>query len=202
VSALPSEVDAWLQRSAPDKEPLKIHMTQVRALKVLVDALVTGHRDLLATLSATAPDFSIRALKITRDLIRTQRIWAFFRSQLSLRFSNLATAILNEEAWPGSNYGSRVDCSAPAERENITTTGRPPNSTAHFGATSAAAAIVAGAALLLQSMHRHRHGRFLPCREIRQAFTMHGRQPGTKGARNAPPTPDLFMAARALRLLP
>ena len=87
VSALPTEVDAWITRSAPDKEPLKIHMTQVRALKVLIDALVKGQTTLLKALSAGDPDFPTRALRITRDLIRTQRIWAFFRSQLSLRFS-------------------------------------------------------------------------------------------------------------------
>ena len=86
VSALPDEVDAWIERSGP-QAALKIHNTQIRALGLLIAALVKKQQDLLATLAADAPDFSNKALQIVRDLIRTQRIWGFFRAQLSLRFS-------------------------------------------------------------------------------------------------------------------
>ena len=66
---------------------------------------------------------------------------------------------------PGSNWGSRVDCYAYAE--NVVTAGETPNPGGllggtgpndsyrrDFGGTSAAAAIVAGAALLVQGMHK------------------------------------------------
>ncbi|MEA2233250.1 MAG: serine protease [Solirubrobacteraceae bacterium] len=56
-----------------------------------------------------------------------------------------------------SNYGSRIDCYAWGE--NVTTSGYdgPSPDTAYtlgFGGTSSAAAIIAGAAVLTQSMHR------------------------------------------------
>jgi hypothetical protein len=86
VFALPTELDAWIARSVPT-EPLKIHMTQVRALKILIDGLVAAQIALVDRLSGDAPDFASRALRITRELIRAQRIWDFFRTQLSLRFS-------------------------------------------------------------------------------------------------------------------
>lgn len=57
-----------------------------------------------------------------------------------------------------SNHGSRIDCFAWGERVYTTGDGRngdePGDFTAEFGGTSAAAAMVAGAALLLQSIAR------------------------------------------------
>jgi hypothetical protein len=86
VSALPTEVDAWIKRSAP-AEPLKIHMTQIVALQSLITGLVDPQLTAAKNLSGKAADFPVRALDVIREVIRAQRIWDFFRSQLSLRFS-------------------------------------------------------------------------------------------------------------------
>ena len=75
---------------------------------------------------------------------------------------------LPHNRWPTSNFGGRIDCYAWGE--GVTTSGfgdlSGQDTTAYtnaFGGTSAAAAIVAGAALVLQSVHEHYHGeRLLP----------------------------------------
>lgn len=115
--------------------------------------------------------------------------------------------------FPGSNFGSRVDCYAYGE--NVVTTG--PGFTpagvlagsgttdeyrSDFGGTSAAAAIVAGAAVVLQGLHRGIKGTALSPTQTRDALSTHGTpqgkgQPGQIGV-----MPDLRKAAEALGLSP
>jgi hypothetical protein len=87
VSALPTEVAAWITRSAP-AAPLKIHMTQIQALETLIGRLLDPQLKAVKDLSGNTVDFPVRVLEIIREVIRAQRIWDFFRSQLSLRFSD------------------------------------------------------------------------------------------------------------------
>lgn len=68
--------------------------------------------------------------------------------------------VANNGSW-GSNYGARVDCFAHGESVySLTATGTPPvdDWTPDFGGTSAAAAIVAGAALVVQGVHEKASG--------------------------------------------
>ena len=84
------------------------------------------------------------------------------------------------ERLPGSNFGPRVDCYAWGE--GIVTTGfgwaggsTPSRSyTYRFGGTSGAAAIVAGAAVLIQGLHKHSKGRPLTPIEMRDALRANG----------------------------
>ncbi len=65
-----------------------------------------------------------------------------------------------------SNYGDRVDCFA--QGYGVATVGYNATSGPRFGGTSAAAAIIAGAAALLQSVHREIHGTSLTSDKMRE----------------------------------
>jgi hypothetical protein len=115
---------------------------------------------------------------------------------------------------PGSNFGSRIDCHAHAEQ--VVTTGRAlspadalgpgvgPNDEYRrdFGGTSAAAAIVAGAAVVLQGLHKAvRKGPLTPT-AMRHALSKYGTPQGTGQPGHIGVMPDLKKAVRALRLKP
>lgn len=75
------------------------------------------------------------------------------------------TAGFAKNPTPRSNFGSRIDCSAPGDHiftaRSFGTSGRP-RYTASFGGTSAAAAIVAAAAALIQCLAMHTTERARP----------------------------------------
>jgi subtilisin family serine protease len=111
-----------------------------------------------------------------------------------------------------SNYGSRVDCHAFGQ--NVVTTGPARNAgdalgsgtlptnqyRSDFGGTSAAAAIVAGAAVVLQGMHQASMGTSLSSTQMRQALSTHGTPQGTAIPGHIGMMPDLKKAARGLSL--
>ena len=113
----------------------------------------------------------------------------------------------------GSNWGSRVDCYAYAE--NVVTAGEPLNPPAllggtgpndsyrsDFAGTSAAAAIVAGAALVVQGMHKAVKGLPLDPVAMRTALTTSGTPQGpTTAARKIGVMPNLKAIAGALDLV-
>ena len=115
---------------------------------------------------------------------------------------------------PGSNFGTRVDCHAWAE--NVVTAGygwlggtSPTNAYTHrFGGTSAAAPIVAGAAIVLQSMYKAaRNNNPLSPSDIRAVLRANGTaqapdQPGTPTTNLVGVMPDLYKCALALALVP
>ncbi len=115
---------------------------------------------------------------------------------------------------PGSNYGSRVDCYAYGE--NVVTTGPTLNGACplgsgttptnqyrcDFGGTSAAAAIVAGAAVVLQGLHRSATGGSLTPQQMRQVFHRYGTPQGAGTPGNIGRMPNLKAAAIALSLVP
>lgn len=107
--------------------------------------------------------------------------------------------------FPGSNFGERVDCYAWGE--GVVTAGygwaggsTPTNSyTNRFGGTSAAAPIVAGAAVLLQGLHKHIKGRPLTPAEMRTVLRTHGTSQQPMGAtEKIGIMPDVRKAADAL----
>lgn len=75
----------------------------------------------------------------------------------------------------GSNHGARVDCHAWGEDVATATVvdGRP-EYTAGFGGTSAAAAVVAGVAAVVQAMHRRQRGGPLDPAALRDLLRTHG----------------------------
>lgn len=114
---------------------------------------------------------------------------------------------------PGSNFGSRVDCYAFGE--DVVTTGpafnpacvlgsgtRPTNQyRCDFGGTSAAAAIVAGAAVVLQGLHRaHRGGLSLTPTQMRNVLRTQGTPQGSGIPGQIGLMPDLKSAAQSLSL--
>ena len=111
----------------------------------------------------------------------------------------------------GSNFGSRVDCYAYGE--NVVTAGpgftpagvlagtKPTNEyRSDFGGTSAAAAIVAGVALVLQGMHKAVTGAPLSPEKMRDVLSTHGTPQGTARPGHIGVMPDIRRAARALSL--
>jgi hypothetical protein len=88
VEALPTEVAGWTARSRNDLD-MNAHFSQLEALDVFVGALVDKQRTLLAALDADAggEPFRVTAFNLVREIIKTQRVWDFFRDKLELRFS-------------------------------------------------------------------------------------------------------------------
>jgi hypothetical protein len=113
----------------------------------------------------------------------------------------------------GSNWGSRLDCYAYGE--NVVTAGETPNPPgllggtgpddsyrSDFAGTSAAAAIVAGAALVVQGMHKAAKGAPLDSLAMRTALSTFGTPQGPQtAAQNIGVMPDLKKIAGALDLV-
>jgi hypothetical protein len=113
----------------------------------------------------------------------------------------------------GSNFGARVDCHAfgehivtagPAKDKSVDRVGNGTRATNQyrrdFGGTSAAAAIVAGAAVALQGMHKGVKGRPLSSAEMRAVFRAQGTPQRTGVPGNIGLMPDLKKAAATLQL--
>lgn len=109
---------------------------------------------------------------------------------------------------PGSNFGARVDCHAWGEHVVsagygwLSGTSVKSSYTDRFGGTSAAAAIVAGAAIVLQGMFKAARGVALTPAELRNVFRTQGTPQGTGRRGHIGVMPDLKKAAAALQLGP
>jgi len=88
VDTLPAEVQAWRDRSV-DVLDMNVHFSQIQALAVLMETFEEAQRALLQQLDAegNAENFRATALSLVREIIRSQRVWDFFRDKLELRFS-------------------------------------------------------------------------------------------------------------------
>lgn len=73
-----------------------------------------------------------------------------------------------------TNYGSRMDCYAWAENVFSSAGGANNAYTTTFGGTSSASPIVAGAAMLLQSLNKAKTGSFLTNTEVRSLLSTYG----------------------------
>ena len=116
---------------------------------------------------------------------------------------------------PGSNFGNRVDCYAvgenlvtagPAKTRNTPsdlTPGAPEDQAyrSDFALTSGSAPIVAGAAVLLQSMHLASKGTLLTPRQMRTALSTFGTPQGVDRSGHIGVMPDLRKAATELGLV-
>ena len=110
----------------------------------------------------------------------------------------------------GSNYGARVNCYAWAEK--VRASGCKPPTYNHgcdpshgyrdFGGTSAASAIIAGAAVLAQSLYRTVSGRLLTPRELRALFSDPNNGTPTLTDDRIGVMPDLNKVADAASYLP
>jgi subtilisin family serine protease len=104
--------------------------------------------------------------------------------------------------WVGSNFGSRIDCHAWGEK--VTTTGLADDLDSifvhNFQGTSAAGAIVAGAAAVLQSARKANGQAPLTPQQMRDVFRATGtpRFPGTENIGNLPNLKTAIPAALAL----
>src|SRR5262245_27687785 len=88
VEGLPREIEAWRARAVNELD-MNAHFSQLEALKVFMDALVERQR---ALLNGLEPDDDVEifrngSLGLIREVIKTQRMWDFFRDKLDLRFS-------------------------------------------------------------------------------------------------------------------
>lgn len=114
------------------------------------------------------------------------------------------------ELMEGSNYGARVNCYAWAEK--VRASGCKPPTYNHgcdpshgyrdFGGTSAASAIIAGAAVLAQSLYRTVSGRLLTPRELRALFSDPNNGTPTLTDDRIGVMPDLNKVADAASYLP
>lgn len=96
------------------------------------------------------------------------------------------------------NTGSRVDCYAWGEEVYTTSNGTGAAAYDVFGETSAASAIIAGAAILVQQMWRKRFGTSASCAEIRSLLSTYG----TPVIGQTVVQPDLAMIATKLGVSP
>ena len=128
---------------------------------------------------------------------------------------DLDATLKAHDRWFASNFGSRVDCHAPGEL--LATAGpakSPPKGELSagsgpddayrndFAATSGAGAVVAGAAVVLQGMHKAVTGVHLKPRDMRDILSTHGTPQGAGVLGNIGVMPDLKKAAKALGLVP
>ena len=106
----------------------------------------------------------------------------------------------------GSNYGSRVDCYAWAQEVRTSGYGSnnvpadPATAYCAFGGTSAASAIIAGAAASIQSMYRAVSGLVLTPADIRALFTDPNNGTPSGPGQRIGMMPDLQKVAAALSL--
>lgn len=96
------------------------------------------------------------------------------------------------------NSGSRVDCYAWGEEVYTTSNGAGASAYGVFGETSAASAIIAGAAILVQQMWRKRFGTSASCAEIRSLLSTYG----TPVSEQKVVQPDLAIIASKLDVAP
>lgn len=88
IAGLPAEVEAWRHRTQTDLD-YDAHVSQLRAIKILVEVFTQEQRELLNGLDpqGDAAVFQIRAFDLVQNVIRSQKAWDFFRDKLELRFS-------------------------------------------------------------------------------------------------------------------
>lgn len=112
------------------------------------------------------------------------------------------TSTFKHEIWPSSNFGIRIDASAWAEE--VYTTEKSPADYDCFGGTSAASAIIAGAAILVQNIAQTTTGAFVSVPTVRDLLSdLSLGTPVLKG-RGATDSvmPDLVKIASAMGALP
>lgn len=88
VEALPSEVQSRKHRTTEELD-MNLHFSQLNAIAVLMEALIMQQRALLDQLGLNtgAVDFRGTGLELIKAIIKSQRLWDFFRDKLDLRFS-------------------------------------------------------------------------------------------------------------------
>jgi hypothetical protein len=109
----------------------------------------------------------------------------------------------NEPTWPvqaGCNYGSRVDCFGPGEAVTAASSASFADVVGvrhDFALTSAATAVVAGAAVAIQGIAQNMLGRRLTPFELRKLFRRYGTPAGSPGHQIGL-MPDLRLLAGAI----
>ena len=88
VEALPSEVREWQDRTQNDLDS-NLHFSQLQAIGILVDTFAEQQTRLLDKMDPTGDtaEFQAAAFELVNSVIRSQRVWDFFRDKLDLRFS-------------------------------------------------------------------------------------------------------------------
>lgn len=103
AEAMPAEVAAWQKRVRDGNElDLNAHNSQLVAIKTMIDVLAEDQRVALDGLDAAgAAHFPDEALTVVRGIIKSQKIWGFFRDKLELRLSPAKDALWTADtiAW-------------------------------------------------------------------------------------------------------
>jgi len=88
VNGLPAEVDAW-RKSTQTVLDYNAHSSQLEAIKTLVDVFTKEQKVLLQGLDpqGDVAAFESNAFDLVQNVIRSQKMWDFFRDKLILRFS-------------------------------------------------------------------------------------------------------------------
>lgn len=88
IENLPGEIQAWKTATANEVDK-NAHFSQLRAIEVLVNTFVDEQRTMIVGLdpSGEVEAFNVNCLNLVRSVIRTQKVWDFFRDKLDLRHS-------------------------------------------------------------------------------------------------------------------
>src|SRR5918995_1590836 len=88
VEALPNEVRKWQDRTQVDLDS-NLHFSQLQAIGILVDTFTKQQRALLEKIhpAGDAAAFQDAAFELVKSIIRSQRVWDFFRDKLDLHNS-------------------------------------------------------------------------------------------------------------------
>lgn len=108
VAALPKEIEAWKVETT-QKLDMQAHFSQLEALDVLMTGYVSRLETLLGELKALteAEPFTAKAYELVEALIKSQKVWDFFREKLELRRS----ATFREPLWVADTVA--WDCYVP-----------------------------------------------------------------------------------------
>lgn len=88
VESLPSEIQTWKTRTTAELDR-NAHFSQINAIEILMNAFVDRQRSLLNQLNANgdAAAFKQTGFELVKEIIKSQKVWDFFRDKLDLRFS-------------------------------------------------------------------------------------------------------------------
>jgi hypothetical protein len=128
VEALPKEVETWQERTKTELDN-QAHFSQLQAIGTLMTAFATQQNGLLENLdpAGDATAFQDDAYQLVSSIIKSQRVWDFFRDKLDLRFSPTFKDVLwaaDTIAW--NCYGPVLDRAVDFKIKERATLREPP----------------------------------------------------------------------------
>lgn len=86
VDALPREIAEW-RTATTDQIDKQLHASQMTAIAKSMELLVNAQTTALQSLDPSSAGFESAAFQLVQLIIKSQRVWDFYRDKLALRFT-------------------------------------------------------------------------------------------------------------------